>query len=133
MALAHYVQALGAFPHGTGSPEAVEALSKELAAPGEKTPNRIPVSMAMARLVQEFSAPPPLAVAPEDHSPGAELIRQVVIDPSRAARDSGGIIVLALRPEGAGREHPAGDARKRIFRERGDPESCRVAGAPCGA
>jgi mono/diheme cytochrome c family protein len=86
MALAHYVQALGAFPHGTGSPEAVDALSRELAAPGEKTHNRIPVSMAMARLVQEFSAPPPLAVASEDHSPGAELMRRVVIDPSRAAR-----------------------------------------------
>ena len=90
MALAHYVQALGAFPHGTGSPEAMEALSKELAAPGEKTPNRIPVSMAMAKLVQEYSAPPPLAIAPENHSPGAELIRQVVMDPSRAAETLAG-------------------------------------------
>lgn len=90
MALAHFVQALGAFPHGTGSSEAMEALSKELAAPGEKTPNRIPVSMAMAKLAEEYSAPPPLAVAPENHSPGAELIRQVVMDPSRAAETLAG-------------------------------------------
>jgi mono/diheme cytochrome c family protein len=90
MALSHFVQALGAFPHGTGSPESVDALSKELAAPGEKTLNRIPVSMAMARLVQEFSAAPPLAVGSGDHSPGAELVRQVVIDPSQAARTLAG-------------------------------------------
>ncbi len=85
MAVAHYVQALGVFPHGTGSAEALETLSAELAAPGETTPNRIPVSMAMARLEKEFSAPPPLAVAPEDRSPGADLLRRVIIDPSRAA------------------------------------------------
>ena len=90
MALAHYVQALGAFPHGTGSPEAVEALSKQLAAPGEKTPNRIPVSMAMAKLEKEFSARPPLEVVLDDKSPGAEIIRRVVIDSSRAAETLAG-------------------------------------------
>jgi mono/diheme cytochrome c family protein len=86
MALAHFVQSLGAFPHGTGSPEALQALSKELATSGEKTPNRIPVSMAMARLEQEFTAARPLAVAPEDHSPGAEIFRRIIQDPSRAAQ-----------------------------------------------
>ncbi len=86
MALAHYEQSLGAFPHGTGSAEAVAALSKELAAPGEKTPNKIPVSMAMAKLAQEFSPPPPLAVAREDHGPGAEVFRKVIRDPLRAAQ-----------------------------------------------
>ena len=85
MALAHYVQALGAFPHGTGSPQALQALSKEMTGPGEMTPNKIPVSMAMAKLEKEFSPPPPLVVPPEDHSPGAEVLRRVVIDPSRAA------------------------------------------------
>jgi hypothetical protein len=89
MALAHYVQDLGAFPHGTGSARAVEALSKELATPGEKTPNMIPVSMAMAKLEEEFSAPPPV-VTEEDHSPGAELLRRVVIDPFRAAQTLAG-------------------------------------------
>jgi mono/diheme cytochrome c family protein len=85
MAVAHYVQALGVFPHGTGSAEALKTLSAELVAPGEMTPNRIPVSMAIARLEKEFSAPPPLAVAPEDRSPGADLLRRVMIDPARAA------------------------------------------------
>jgi len=86
MALAHYVQSLGAFPHGTGSPEALAAISKELAAPGETTPNRIPVTMAMARLIGEWSAPPPLAPPAEDHSPAAEILRSVIRDQKRAAQ-----------------------------------------------
>jgi mono/diheme cytochrome c family protein len=90
MALAHYVQSLGTFPHGAGSQEAVEALSKTLAAAGEKIPNKIPVSMAMAKLQAEFSAPPPLAVAPENHSPGAEVFRKVIHDPIRAAQTLAG-------------------------------------------
>lgn len=90
MALAHYVQALGTFPHGTGTPEALDALAKELSAPGEKTPNRIPVSMAMAKLEQEFKASPPLAVNPADHSPGAEALRRAVRDPARAGQSLSG-------------------------------------------
>ncbi|MGA2262385.1 MAG: c-type cytochrome, partial [Acidobacteriota bacterium] len=90
MALAHYVQSFGAFPHGTGSPQTMEALSKKLAAVGEKTPNKIPVSMAMAKLEEEFSAPPPLTVASEDHSPGAELFRRVIVDRNRAAQTLAG-------------------------------------------
>ncbi len=90
MALAHYVQSLGTFSHDTASPEAMAALSKELAAPGERTPNRIPVSMAMAKLEDEFSAQPPIAVAPDDHSPEAEMVRRVVVDPVRAAETLGG-------------------------------------------
>jgi mono/diheme cytochrome c family protein len=84
MALAHFVQSLGAFPH-TGNPKALEALSKELAAPGEKTPNKIPVSMAMAKLEEEFAAPPPLAVEGGAQSPGAIILRRILLDPSRAA------------------------------------------------
>jgi hypothetical protein len=42
--------------------------------------------MAMARLEQEFTAARPLAVAPEDHSPGAEIFRRIIQDPSRAAQ-----------------------------------------------
>jgi mono/diheme cytochrome c family protein len=85
MALVHYVQSLGSFSHKTGSPEALEALSKELATAGEKTPNKIPVSMAMARLEAEFTAPSPLVVGRQDQSPGGEIIRRVLINPSRAA------------------------------------------------
>jgi len=86
LALAHFVQSLGAFPHATGSPEALEALSEQLATPGEKTPNRIPVSMAMVKLKGEFTAARPLAVAAEDHSPGAEIFRRAVHSPTRAAQ-----------------------------------------------
>jgi mono/diheme cytochrome c family protein len=86
VALAHFVQSLGKFPHGAGSPEALERLSEELASSGEKIPNRIPVSMAMARLEQEFTAAPPLAVAAEDHSPGAEIFRRIIQSPGRAAQ-----------------------------------------------
>ena len=42
--------------------------------------------MAMARLEQEFTAARPLAVAPEDHSPGAEICRRTIQNPSRAAQ-----------------------------------------------
>jgi mono/diheme cytochrome c family protein len=86
MSLAHFVQSLGAFAHGTGSPEAMEALSKELASPGEKTPNRIPVAMAMTALEREFTAARPLAFSAEDHSSGAEICRGLIQDPSRAAQ-----------------------------------------------
>jgi mono/diheme cytochrome c family protein len=91
MALAHYVRALGTFSHGTGAQEAVEALTKELSAAGERTPNRIPVSVAMRRLEQEFEASPPLSVDPADHSAGAEVLRRAVVDPARAAQSLAGL------------------------------------------
>jgi len=90
MALAHYVQALGTFPHGQPGQEALAVLTGELSAAGEKTPNRIPVSMAMARLVEEYSAPPALTWAPEEHGPGVETLRKVILDPARAARTLAG-------------------------------------------
>ncbi len=99
MALSHFVQSLGAFPHGTGSQEAMDALSKELAAPGEKTPNKIPVSMAMAKLEQEYSAPLPLAVAADDHTPGAEVFRRIILDPARAAQTLAGSVAWMAGPK----------------------------------
>jgi high-affinity iron transporter len=86
MALAHYVRTLGAFPHPAATQEAMEILTKTLASAGEKTPNRIPVSMAMAKLEQEFSAPAPLVVGSEETTPGAQILRRVVADPVRAAQ-----------------------------------------------
>jgi mono/diheme cytochrome c family protein len=85
MALVHYVQSLGAFSHNTASSKAMEALSKELATAGETTPNKIPVSMAMARLEEEFSAVRPLVAGREDLSPGGEILKSIVVNPSRAA------------------------------------------------
>jgi mono/diheme cytochrome c family protein len=83
MALAHYVQSLGSFTHGTGSAEAVAALTKELASPGEKTPNKIPVSMAMAKLEGEYQAPAPFKEA--------QLLRRIIIDEQRAAETLAGL------------------------------------------
>lgn len=86
MALAHYVQSLGTYTHESGSPKAVAALSRELAAPGEKTLNKIPVSMALAKLESEYHAPALLlAVNPEDSSEEAQLLRRVIVDERRAA------------------------------------------------
>jgi mono/diheme cytochrome c family protein len=86
MALVQYVQSLGSFPHNTAKPQEMDALAHQLASPGEKTPNKIPVSMAMIRLEGEFSAAPPLVIEKDDSSPGAELLRRIVVDPVRAAQ-----------------------------------------------
>jgi mono/diheme cytochrome c family protein len=86
MALVHYVQSLGAFSHNTATVAMMDGLSQALATAGEKTTNKIPVSMAMARLEAEFSAEPPIAIDNRDRSPGAELLRRVVADPFRASQ-----------------------------------------------
>lgn len=85
MALAHYVQSLGSFQHAASSPEAMRDLSEELAAAGEKTSNKIPVSMAMQRLMVEYTPVAPIKLDAADTSAGAELLRVVIVDPSRAA------------------------------------------------
>jgi mono/diheme cytochrome c family protein len=86
MALAHYVQSLGAFSHETDEPQAVEALSQELASPGEKTSNKIPVSMAMAKLENEFAPVASFDLDPMEENPGAAILRRVTADPARAAQ-----------------------------------------------
>lgn len=87
MALAHYVQSLGTFPHGPEDQAALDALEKQFAAAGEAVPNKIPVSMAMAKLEAESTAVPPLAPpALADGDPGARLFARVIEDKARAAR-----------------------------------------------
>ncbi|MCX5795169.1 MAG: cytochrome c [Elusimicrobia bacterium] len=76
MALAHYVQSLGAFPHAE-APAALAALAKSFATAGEVVPNRIPVSLAMKKLVDEYSEPRALVLS--------GLAAKVVSDPQRAA------------------------------------------------
>ena len=85
MALVHYVQSLGTFPRNTADAKAMDELSGKLAAAGEKVPNKIPVSMAMSKLEEEYTAPPPLAIDKDDHSPGAEVLRRVLVDGARAS------------------------------------------------
>ena len=86
MALVHYVQSLASSRPKTGSPQAMQALTAQLASTEETIPNRIPVSTAMARLSAEFRDPLPLAAHREDQSSGDEILRRVLQDPARAAR-----------------------------------------------
>jgi hypothetical protein len=83
MALVHFVQSLGKFSHETGNTQALEDLSKELASAGETTSNKIPVSMAMKKLEEEFTVLTPLAFGGQ--SPEEEILRRVLANPSRAA------------------------------------------------
>lgn len=103
MALVHYVQLLGGYPPGSRDTKAMRALSEELASPGEKTKNRIPVSMAMAKLESEFVPPAPIEASEDDGSPGAEILRRAVTDAARAAQ--------VLRASGSWRADPGALAR----------------------
>ena len=73
MALVHVVRAFGAFDHGPEDPQALGALAKGFASPGELIPNRIPVSAAIERLIQEFKRVPPLAT-------GSSLLQDSLAD-----------------------------------------------------
>ncbi len=85
MAIAHYVQSLGAFEKKE-DPQALAALSNELASAGEIIPNKIPVSMAMSILEKEFVRPPFLEIGEDAAGLGAQTLRQAVVDPVRAAQ-----------------------------------------------
>lgn len=86
MALVQYVQKLGGYPDISGDSEAMRLLSEELAAPGEKTNNRIPVSMAILKLEREYVSPVPITISEDDQSPEAALLRQAIADGSRASQ-----------------------------------------------
>jgi mono/diheme cytochrome c family protein len=90
MALVHYVQSLGSFSHEPRSSEELAALAKDLANAGEETPNKIPVSMAMEKLVSEYNAPAAMAVTAEDSSEEGQILRRVIVDEGRAARTLAG-------------------------------------------
>jgi mono/diheme cytochrome c family protein len=85
MAAAHHVQSLGSFPHADDA-AALEALSKKIATGGERVPNRIPATLAAARIIAEFKEVPPLdPPAAGDAGPGAGAFRKAIADPARAA------------------------------------------------
>jgi mono/diheme cytochrome c family protein len=87
MALAHYVRSLGAFDHGPEDPKASLALAEQFRSKGVRIPNRIPVSLAIKKMVQEQKSVPALKLpGAEDKSPTADLLRSVIADPSRVAR-----------------------------------------------
>jgi mono/diheme cytochrome c family protein len=80
MALVQYVRSLARFPEPAESADSLAALAKELAAPGERVPNRIPVSMAERKLIEEYHAPGTLAGALSG------VARQTIVDSARVAR-----------------------------------------------
>jgi mono/diheme cytochrome c family protein len=87
MALVHYVRSLGGFDHGAEDPKALAALADSFRSKGFHIPNRIPVSLAIKKMVEEQVAVPPLPRPPaEDQFLSAELLRFAIADPLRAAR-----------------------------------------------
>jgi hypothetical protein len=89
LALVHYVRCLAQFEEPAERADALLALERELAAPGERVPNRIPVRMAESKLIEEYGAPRPLRLGPESSA----VARWAVVDRGRAAR------VLAEAPD----------------------------------
>jgi mono/diheme cytochrome c family protein len=87
MALVHYVRTLGRFDHGAEDPKALEALANQFRSKGFHIPNRIPVSLAIKKMVKEQAAVPPLpGPSAEGGSASAELLRFAIVDLSRATR-----------------------------------------------
>ncbi|MBI5240790.1 MAG: c-type cytochrome [Elusimicrobia bacterium] len=77
MALAHFVQSKAMFQRPPEDAAALAALAKTFASAGEVVSNKIPVSLAMKKLVEEYSAPKPLVFS--------GVTARVVTDPERAA------------------------------------------------
>lgn len=87
MALVHYVRSLGAFDHGAEDAKATQALEDQFRSKGMHIPNRIPVSLAIKRMLAEQAALPPLQLpSAKDLSPSAELLRSAIANPDRVAR-----------------------------------------------
>jgi mono/diheme cytochrome c family protein len=86
MALVHYVQSLGHFARSAEPAAELEALRGNLASVSVQVPNKIPVSLAMEKLEEEYAAPPAPAVPTNPGAgPGARLAAMVIADPPRAA------------------------------------------------
>jgi mono/diheme cytochrome c family protein len=87
MALVHYVRSLGAFDHGPENAQALEALANQFRSKGYREPNRIPVRLAVQKLIREQTPLAPLSLpSTEDASHAAQLLRAVVADPGRVTR-----------------------------------------------
>lgn len=87
IALVHYVRSLGSFDHGKEDPAASKELADQFRSKGFHIPNRIPVSMAIKRMVAEQSSVKPIVI-PEnnDKAESAGSLRAAIRDPERVAR-----------------------------------------------
>jgi len=87
MALVHYVRSLGSFDHGPEDAKATEELAQVFRSKGVHIPNRIPVTLAIRKMVQEQTQSPAIKLPTiDEESEAAELLRSVVVDPVRVAR-----------------------------------------------
>lgn len=77
MALAHLVQSKAMFKRPPEDAGALAALAKSFASAATVVPNKIPVSLAMKKLVEEYAAPKALVLS--------GVAARVVSDPARAA------------------------------------------------
>jgi mono/diheme cytochrome c family protein len=77
MALAHLVQSKARFQRPPEAAAALAALAKSFASAAQVVPNKIPVSLAMKKLVDEYSTPKALVLS--------GVVARVVNDPQRAA------------------------------------------------
>ena len=85
MALVHYVRSLGAFDHGAEDPTATEVLANQFRSKGVHIPNRIPVSLAIQKMVREQATSLPVALpVGDEHAAIAALLRRVIVDATAA-------------------------------------------------
>lgn len=77
MALAHFVQSRAMFQRPPEDAAELAALARSFASAGEIVPNKIPVSLAVKKLVEEYQAPKPLVLS--------GVAQKVVSEPQRAA------------------------------------------------
>jgi mono/diheme cytochrome c family protein len=77
MALAHFVQSKARFQRPAEDAAALAVLAKSLAGAGGVVPNKIPVSLAMKKLVEEYNAPKALVLS--------GVVARAVSDSRRAA------------------------------------------------
>jgi len=91
MAVVHHVRALGSFDHGTEKATAIEALAEQFRSQAVRIPNRIPVGLAVRRMVGEQRPVPPIpAPAADDTSTRAQVLRRVIAEPGRDRAHGGG-------------------------------------------
>jgi len=85
MALVHYVRSLGSFDHGPEDAKATEELAQQFRSKGVRIPNRIPVSLAIKKMVQEQTSAPVLRL-PADDDKSVALLRNIIANRSRVER-----------------------------------------------
>jgi mono/diheme cytochrome c family protein len=87
MALVHYVRSLGKFDHDAEDPKATQALEDQFRSKGVHIPNRIPVSLAIRKMVAEQPTTVRVALPPaNDNSPLAQLLRSAMTDPDHVSQ-----------------------------------------------